>query len=255
VKDLRFVLLVTFLITCTGSVALGVRLLLAGLRTRTAPELAYGASLLLMGVGAIVRLVVFGILGGGPEYHALVIGAGVTRLLTLVTLSLGLLVIFRPGVGWARLLVLAFWGLGACGLAVVVAFPGGAPEAGALYQLGDLASALPAVWGSAESYAYHGKLRRRLALGLADPFTAQRFGMWGTSFALAALAGLVLSVYSGVIRGPITGTPAVMAVVQLCLLGTIALTWATFFPPESLRAWLCRRADARCTEEVEAEGE
>lgn len=252
---MRFFLLVTFLITCTGSVVLGARLLLAGLRTRTAPELVYGTSLLLMGVGAIIRLVVFGILGGGPEYHALVIGAGLTRLLTLVTLSLGLLVIFRPGVGWAGLLVLAFWGLGIAGLAVVVAFPGGAPEAGALYQLGDLAGALPAVWGSAESFAYFGKLRRRLTLGLADSLTAYRFGMWGTAFALAALAGLVLTVYSSVIRGPITDTPVVMAVVQLCLLGTIVLTWATFYPPELLAAWLRRHTGALRAANAEARRE
>jgi hypothetical protein len=220
-------------------------MVLAGLRTRKAPELAYGTSLLLIGLGAIVRLVVFGILGGGPEYHHLVIAAGATRLLTLMALSLGLLVIFRPGIGWARLLVLAFWGLGASGLAVVAAYPGGAPEAGAIYGLGDLASALVAVWGSVESFAYFGKMRRRLALGLADPVATGQFRMWGTSFALAALAGVILTIATAVIGGPITGTPSVMAAVQVCLLGTIALTWLAFYPPRLLREWLRNRYDAQ----------
>jgi hypothetical protein len=252
---MRLFLLLTFLVTCAGSIVLGVRLLMAGSRSRKAPELAYGTALLLMGIGAVIRLVVFGLLGGGPEYHHLVIGAAATRLLNLVALTLGLLVIFRPGIGWARLLVLAFWGLGAGGVAAVTAHPGGAAEAGAIYQLGDLASALVAIWGSAESFAYYGKMRRRLALGLADPMTAVQFGMWGTSFALAAAAGLVLTVASSVLRGPITGVPSIMAIVQVCLLGTITLTWLVFFPPRSLREWVHNRYDARHAANAELGGD
>lgn len=252
---MRLFLLLTFLVTCAGSLVIGGRLLLAGRRSRKAPELAYGTALLLMGIGAIIRLVVFGILGGGPEYHHLVIGAGATRLLNLVALSCGILVIFRPGVGWARLLVLAFWGLGAGGLAAVVAHPGGAAEAGGIYQLGDLASALVVIWGSVESFTYYGKMRRRLALGLADPVTTEQFRIWGTSFALAAAAGLVLTIASTVLRGPITGTPSIMAIVQVCLLGTITLTWLAFFPPRILREWVRNRYDALQAANAELGGE
>ena len=32
----------------------------------------------------------------------------------------------------------------------------------------------PRLWGAIESYSYHGKMRRRLALGLADPLIVER---------------------------------------------------------------------------------
>ena len=99
---MKLFLLLTFVFVCAGSAALGIRMLMAGLRTRTAPELAYGSALLLMAVGAITRLVVFGILGGGPEYHPQIVGAGLARLVTLMALTAGIHVIFHRGVAWSK---------------------------------------------------------------------------------------------------------------------------------------------------------
>ena len=238
---MQLFLLVTFVFVCLGSAIVGTRLLLAGMRTRTAPELAYGSALILMAVGAVVRLVVYGILGGGPEYHAQMIGAGVTRLFTLITLTCGIHVIFRPGVLWSKALVGAFLLLGLASLGIVVAYPGGIAEGGALYQLGDLTAGLVTTWGAVESFAYWGKLRKRLALGIADPLTTEQFGIWGTSFALASAAGFIVAIATVVLHAPITGYPYILAVVQACLVGTTGLTWLAFYPPQRFQAWVRAR--------------
>ena len=235
---MQLFLLVSFVFVCLGSGILGIRLLRAGLRTRTAPELAYGAALLLMAIGAVVRVVVYGILGGGPEYHAQMIGAAVTRLVTLLALVCGIHVIFRPAVAWSKVVVGAFGLLGLAGLAVVVGYPGGIAEAGAIYQLGDLVAGLVALWGAAESFAYWGKLRKRLALGLTDPLTAAQFKMWGVSFTFAAAAAFIVTGASIALNAPITGFPPALVAVQVCLVGTTGLTWLAFYPPQRFQAWL-----------------
>jgi hypothetical protein len=231
----RIVILLSFVISCMLSAALGARLVTAGMRTRTAPEFAYGASLLLMGVGGAIRLVVHGFLGAGPEYHAWIIGAGVLRLLTLMALTWGIRAIFRPQESWSLPLTLAFWILGAAGLGVVASFPNGLAEAGMIYQLGDLANALAVGWGCAESLAYYGKMKRRLAIGLADPVTVHQFGMWGVGFTCALLASATLFVGTAALGSAITGAPAIMALVQFFLLMTAVITWVAFYPPQLLR--------------------
>lgn len=238
---MQLFLVLTFVFVCLGSALLGVKLLLAGMRTRTAPELAYGSALLLMAIGSVVRLVVFGILGGGPEYHAQMIGAGVTRIFTLMALATGIHVIFRRGVAWSQAVVAAFGLLGLCGLAVVIAYPGGLPEAGPIYTFGDFTASLVAIWGAAESFAYWGKLRRRLALGLADPVTIAQFRMWGVSFTFAAAAGFIVGAASVATNAPITGFPLALVAVQTCLVGTTGLTWLAFYPPQPFQAWLRAR--------------
>jgi hypothetical protein len=240
----RIVILLSFVISCVGSAALGARLLKAGLQTRTAPELAYGASLLLMGVGGVVRLVVHGFLGAGPEYHDWMIGAGALRLLTLVALTWGIRSIFRPHEVWSLPLTLVFWALGGAGLAVVWSAPGGLAEVGMIYQLGDLANALAVAWGCAESLAYYGKMKRRLALGLADQITVYQFGMWGLGFSCALVASVALFAGTAALGGAITEAPFVMAVVQGFMLATAVVTWVAFYPPQFVRDYYRIRAVA-----------
>jgi len=241
---LRFVILLSFVISCGGSAVLGARLVLAGMRTRTAPELAYGASLLLMGIGGVVRLVVHGFLGAGPEYHAWMIGAAALRLLTLMALTWGIRSIFRARDAWSLPLTLALWAVGVAGLGVVVSAPGGLAEAGVRYQLGDLANALAVAWGCAESLAYYGKMKRRLLLGLADPVTVHRFGMWGLGFSGALASSLILLLGTAALGGAITDAPAVMAAVQFFLLLTTGATWFAFYPPQFLQDRIRNRAPA-----------
>jgi hypothetical protein len=241
---MQLFLVVTFIFVCLGSALLGVKLLVAGMRTRTVPELAYGSALVLMAIGAVVRLVVFGILGGGPEYHAHVIGAGVTRIFTLMALAVGIHVIFRPGVVWSKVVVAGFGLLGLCGLAVVVAYPGGIPEAGSLYSFGDFSAGLVAIWGAAESFSYWGKLKKQLALGLADPITTAQFQMWGASFTFAAAAAFIIATATIALQAPITGFPPALVAVQTCLVGTTGLTWLAFYPPKKFQAWLRTRHGA-----------
>jgi hypothetical protein len=238
---MQLFLLVSFILVCVGTAVVGARLVTAGLKSRKAPELAYGSSLLLMPIGAIIRLVVFGVYGGGAEYHDLIIAAGVSRLLTLMTLAWGILVIFRPGVLWAQALTLAYWLGGAASLAIVVAYPGAFEQAGPIYQLGDALAGAVAAWGAAESFSYFGKMKKRLALGLSDPVTTARFQLWGVAFAFASAAGMIVAIATIVLGAPITTAPSLLAIVQVCLLVTTACTWFAFYPPAWLRARLRER--------------
>jgi hypothetical protein len=188
-----------------------------------------------MGVGGVVRLVVHGFLGAGPEYHGWMIAAGTMRLLTLMALTWGVRSIFRPHDAWSLPLTLGLWGVGFAGLAVVWSAPGGLAEAGPIYQLGDLANTLAVGWGCVESLAYYGKMKRRLALGLADPLTVSQFGLWGVGFTCALLSSAALFAGTAVLGSAITAAPAVMALVQGFLLLTTVATWAAFYPPQFLR--------------------
>jgi len=231
----RLFILFSFVASCGLSAALGARLLAAGLRTRTAPELAYGASLLLSGLAGVVRLVVHGFLGAGPEYHAWIVFAAVLRMATLMALSWGIRSIFRAQDAWSIPLVGAFWLLGAGGLAIVWASPGGLAEAGLVYTLGDAANGLAVLWGCLESFAHYGRMKRRLALGLADPVTVQQFKTFGISFTFAVMASATLLAGTAALGSAITSAPAIMAAVQVGMLGTAICTWLAFYPPKALR--------------------
>jgi len=232
----RIVILLSFVLSCVISAVLGGRLVKAGLRTRTAPELAYGASLLLAGTGGVVRLVVHGFLGAGAEYHGWIVFAACLRLLTLMALTWGIHSIFRTQDAWSLLLVGVFWLLGAAGLGIVWSAPGGLAEAGLVYTLGDATNGLAVIWGCAESFGYHAKMKRRLVLGLADPLTVLQFQMWGIGFFFAVLASATLFAGTVTLGAAITTEPALMVAVQLFMLGTAVVTWAAFYPPEFLRA-------------------
>lgn len=97
------------------------------------------------------------------------------------------------------------------------------------------------VWSAITSLAYHSMMKRRLALGLADPIVVDRFRLWGLF--MAGGAGILLTLTAaGVLRlhehflTPILGTAGL-------LLGwvCIGLLWLSFSPPR----WYCDRVIAR----------
>lgn len=109
---------------------------------------------------------------------------------------------------------------------------------------------LPFLWGLIESVRYYAQMRRRLALGLADPVVANRFllfSIWnGGLFALMSTTlGLRAWALAAVDGGLLSQDDPTALVIRsllhvslLCFGVAIAISlWLSFFPPS---AWLRR---------------
>ena len=162
------------------------------------------------------------------------VGVGTTALNAFPQL------VFRPGRRWARWLrnVAALGGVAAvagCVVAVTTA-PDRAHmiETTRPWALGVVASiGIPFAWNAIESTVYYRRMRKRLALELADPVTTHRFLLWAlaswTSFAqIAAIAFL-----RG--RGLPIVSPLPMAIIAVCALLSSACWWLAFLMPSAYR--------------------
>lgn len=224
--------------------AVAVRLLLLYRRTGGGPELALGAGLAatVLALPASIAGVALGL--GGPlvERGLFVVGAlGSTS--TVVAFFAFTQLVFHPGSRVARILVaLAAMVAAASGVGLVHAkladwgvTPNPATRPWLMALLGLVAVGL--TWTGVEALRYWWRLRRRLALGLADPVVVNRFLLWGlgTLLSVAALAVIAVSKMSGlvVVSHPI---PRLATGVS----GTaLALTWyLTFLPPDRYLAWV-----------------
>jgi hypothetical protein len=108
---------------------------------------------------------------------------------------------------------------------------------GSLHTVGVLA------WGAAESLRCYAMLRRRLALGLADPVTADRFLLWGVSMVATCAIATIVAILQRIL-GMELAPALVGAIVGPLGLAAAACLWLAFMPPE---AYL-RRVRARAGE-------
>ncbi len=91
------------------------------------------------------------------------------------------------------------------------------------------------LWGAYESVAFHRLMRRRVALGLADPVVAHQILMWGFfSLAMGTLA--IVSLAAGLVlrEAYAQWTPALFITPATTLVASICL-WLGFFPPAFYR--------------------
>ena len=112
---------------------------------------------------------------------------------------------------------------------------------GPFLPLGLSVRALAPLWLAWECLRFYTMLRRRLALGLADPLVVHRVGLWGLSMA-ASSGAYVLAVVHRLSYG--TGLRA--HVWALSTTSALAMTSAicigfAFFPPPFYRRWVARR--------------
>jgi len=239
-----------------GSALVSVRLLVLAHRTREAPELLLGCAILCTAVlGYGVLIANFALRGGMqlaakevPPVAVALYGAG--KLLHDLGVTLFLLFVvhvFRRDTRWAQalagMLALLLWGgfaLGAakgsfrveqvggpawfCEYAVIWTYP---------------------LWNMIESYRYWGLLRRREALGLADPLVTDRFFLWGTGSLFSALAIWTASIpyaFMGDLARLTEITPAVRIVTAVLGLGSIGCSLFAFLPPTWYRRHVLARA-------------
>jgi hypothetical protein len=96
-------------------------------------------------------------------------------------------------------------------------------------------------WCAIAAARHHGRLRRQLALGLADPFLCHRFLAW--AIGMGATTGmLVAAVFTNVTRGVLVFAwpPALLAVSILGLVGAASL-WLAFLPPTRYVRWITEK--------------
>jgi hypothetical protein len=224
---------------------LGVRLLALWLRTRQVPELACGLGLLLMGgVGyPLIALVQEAPLASRVKIALLaaqmlchVVGATVFCVFTQR--------VFRPSESWAWLITGATFAAVMTGALVQIWSPGllaYAEKGEGIWHWHGAASTLPLLWAGAESLRYHGLMRRRQQLGLADPLLTDRFRLWAVAMFAAALI-TIISITAESLGSSLAGTA--FGGIVIGSLGSVSAgaIWLAFLPPAAYRRRLQRAA-------------
>jgi hypothetical protein len=228
------------------ALAVGVRLLVLARRTRELPEL-------LMGIG---------VLGIGPVGFGFMVAAqqvGPEQTLGAALLGVGTFAVaagaiakyvfnwrvYHPDSGVARTVVLVA-GLLLLGSAVYSGLESGFTRELPSSPRSLMRSALQIgclLWGSVESLLYFAKMRRRMALGLADPVVTNRFLMWAIGAGAAGIGSLVGTVAMLVTGQTTMAVGWVMASSSMHgLVAAIAIGLA-FIPPARYLSWIRGRAE------------
>lgn len=228
-------------------VVLGIRLLRLAARTRTAPELAMGLYCIFVTSGAfLLALGLRELRSGGAPIFWLTAASTFCIGVGALALAAGISRIFHPGERWAHMLVIGvgLW-MGASWVACVL--PGRPVLLGDLTVAnGFFVAGRIAVYacGAFEAFRYAAMLRRRVALGLADPVTANQILLWGIAWVCVAgiAVGSLIAMYVGgpeIVRSPImlTSISSLNAAAWIC-------TWLAFFPPRAYQRWIASARDA-----------
>jgi hypothetical protein len=219
-----------------ASGAVGVRLLLLARRTRQAPELAMGLAFVVSAAVGFPLLTAASVVGQAESSLALA-----RTLMTLGTFStfcgyvglgVGCWRIYRPSERWP-LLAIALGTATVLAASATVAFAGEIATRELAFWPGVCVGALTFAWNALESFLLHGQLRRRLALGLADPEVVNRVLMWGVGSA-AACAMTLHALVLRVALGPVIADGQRIVSSLLGMVAAVAIALA-FFPPAAYR--------------------
>ena len=237
------------------AIVIGIRLVALSHRTRRVPERSLGLGIMLT-AGLGYGLLMFAMMGrqsaGGPASAP----AFLTWLLAAgwVFHNLGVIFIldfvrrvFRPDAGWAKALgysmAVILWG------GWIAYLSGGGLEAnvpGPSYWVMFSVIGTYPLWTAIESFLYWRRMRKRIALDLADPLVGNRFLLWAIA-AMTTFASIWL-VEMPTFLGFERFSPEAAGVTSISMLltsafgiATICAYWLTFFPP----AWYTARFPER----------
>jgi hypothetical protein len=174
----------------------------------------------------------------------LILGVGLAGILVFTWQT------FRAEAGWAKALTIVTILLLAANAAHGIAALSSAPSfEAAIVIVGSGRRAIPSIalaalafgWPAAESLAYYFKLRRRQALGMADPTVVNRFLLWGIACASSVfIAGVnIAATVAG--RNIMEYQPAMIISATLGVMNSILLILA-FLPPAPYLRFVRRRA-------------
>ena len=224
----------------------GIRLLILGQKTRGLPERAIGLALLLVGgVGYPMAIA-----AGTPGLLAPALGVKVMALSSFV-MNLGFIGIvlftwsvFRRNELWARVVMIVLSICYAVHAVLMAQYALGMSSpaemmkgATALTLFGQAMNAVVFCWTAAEAYRYWWMLRKRMAIGLGDPVTTNRFLLW----AIAATGSVLTNAISWwviVERIDFFASPVVQASIGILSLASCASQYLAFLPPKAYLARL-----------------
>lgn len=222
-----------------ASTGVGVRLLLLARRTRQAPEAAMGLAFLASAAIGFPLLTAAAIVteGGGAAglAHALMALGALFTFGGYVGLGVGCWRIYRPSARWP-LVPIGVGGAALLAAAVTVAACADPARAGTrefAFWTGICIGSLTFAWNAVESFLLHRQLRRRLALGLADPEVANRVLLWG----IGAAAAWAMTLHALVLRatfGPVMDDGHRLVASGIGMVAAVAI-WLAFFPPAAYR--------------------
>jgi hypothetical protein len=231
---------ISSLLSLAAALVLGIRLLRLAARTRGVPEFAIGASFLLGGFLGFLFILI-----GNPA-AGLALSVPVTD--TLFRLGMSLLGVgvcftylfvwqtFRPASSVVRALALTASVCILASLSAVWTAPIEEALISPVHLFGEAVRLGGMLWGCSEALLYHAAMRRRLALGLADPVVTNRFLLWGIAMGagvVASLTGLFMTL-SGMV------TPGTWPYLILGISTTVSpvAQWLAFFPPRGYCEWV-----------------
>jgi hypothetical protein len=229
-----------------ASLVIGLRLMLLAGRTRGLPEAVLGFGLFAMG-GLGYPLMTLSLTAKSLPHGLRVAMAAVQMALWILGMTGFVLFtqrVFRPDRAWAKVVVAvatAGYLAGALaqtlgpGLAAHVDDPHG-PWSRTL-----VLGAATLLWAGVESLRYYLMLRKRLALGLADPAVTDRFRLWAIGMIAAASLSATSVVFDELLGVPMIASTAGSALVGAGGCVCAGSMWLAFLPP---RAYL-RRVAAR----------
>jgi hypothetical protein len=223
----------------------GWRILRIARRTGGAPERWIALCLLPICGFGYPLLVVAQAFDGMPALVAMSLGVAAANF-GLSSIFFFTRAVFRPGIRWLGpalgifvALLLFHWG--ALTLALLETHSPGDAFDVRLTLLVDAVSAAGFGWAALESLVYWSALRRRTALGLADPLVAHRMLLWG-------LVGISSVVINGVnALTAVRGLNMLQDPVTLLVTGVLGIANAlalalAFAAPPSYAAWIRSRA-------------
>ncbi|UCF41694.1 MAG: hypothetical protein JSW43_05035 [Gemmatimonadota bacterium] len=148
--------------------------------------------------------------------------------------------VFRRDSPWASWLVYGCAALLVAGVtgSVLVGDWEGFSVSNRWFWLEWLGYTLPYSWAGTESFIQRGQARRRMGLGLGDPFVCNRFLLWGLFGAAQLCTSLgVLGQYAAYEQASVfaVGWDILLGALEILSVGLIYLV---FFPPAFYRDWI-----------------
>ncbi len=222
----------SLLLTCLVGVYTGARTLWIWWGTRMLAELSVGTTVLSISAAGVL-FTVGGMIGGeaglGP---VLFVVAQLMLALHIASVQIGNWRIFRARSAWA--LALALFMVALSGLYLGSAVFGWLPQ-DSITLLQRSCRLFGMGWAAYECFRHSAMLRKRVAFGLADGFTAHRVWLWGLGASGQALCCTIELFATWRFAVNISSMPlgfTIHSVIGLVGIGSIALA---FFPPAFYR--------------------
>lgn len=232
----------TTLLFMVAGFCVGLRLIWMGRRTRGLPEITLGVGLfLIVGVGLPMQITALAMAAraGGPTTWADALTSASVIAMNAGWAGVWIFTwrVFRPDSKLARAGVhLAFAALFALSAAAVHAGFEGMVGRSAASQGRTLATVLLAevlyVWTMIEAFGYWRRMKKRVALGLADPVVANRFLLWGL-LGLFSFVSLIAPLGFTLAGMNYQDSDAGRLVTAISGLGCAVALWLAFMPPRA----------------------